>query len=83
MTVPSRALGGRLIIGKNNASAIGTLVERTTGYTILVHLPDGYKAEQVRDALAAKIQRSPRSCERHSPGTKGRRCATGKKKVSR
>jgi transposase, IS30 family len=50
---------GDLIIGKNNLSAIGTLVERTTGYTMLVHLPDGYKAEQVRDALAAKIQTLP------------------------
>jgi IS30 family transposase len=47
---------GDLIIGRNNASAIGTLVERTTGYTMLVHLPDGYKPEQVADALAAKIQ---------------------------
>ena len=50
---------GDLIIGKNNASAIGTLVERTTGYTMLVHLPDGYKPEQVSDALAAKIQTIP------------------------
>jgi IS30 family transposase len=50
---------GDLIIGKNNATAIGTLVERTTGYTMLVHLPDGYKAEQVRDALAARIQTLP------------------------
>jgi IS30 family transposase len=50
---------GDLIIGKNNQSAIGTLVERTTGYTMLVHLPDGYKPEQVRDALAAKIQTIP------------------------
>jgi IS30 family transposase len=50
---------GDLIIGKNNATAIGTLVERTTGYTMLVHLPDGYKPEQVRDALAAKIQTIP------------------------
>jgi transposase, IS30 family len=41
---------GDLIIGKNNATAIGTLVERTTGYTMLVHLPDSYNAEQVRDA---------------------------------
>ena len=50
---------GDLIIGKHNATAIGTLVERTTGYTMLVHLPDGYKPEQVRDALAAKIQTLP------------------------
>jgi IS30 family transposase len=50
---------GDLIIGKNNASAIGTLVERTTGYTMLVHLPDGYAAEQVRDALTEKIKTIP------------------------
>ena len=56
---------GDLIIGKNNATAIGTLVERTTGYTMLVHLPDGYKAEQVRDALTQKSKPSRRSCARH------------------
>ncbi len=50
---------GDLIIGKRNLTAIGTLVERTTGYTMLVHLPDAYKPEQVRDALAAKIQSIP------------------------
>jgi transposase, IS30 family len=50
---------GDLIIGKLNQSAIGTLVERTTGYTMLLHLPEGYRPEQVRDALAAKIQTLP------------------------
>jgi IS30 family transposase len=50
---------GDLIIGKRNLTAIGTRVERTTGYTMLLHLPDGYKPEQVRDALAAKIQTLP------------------------
>jgi hypothetical protein len=38
---------------------IGTLVERTTGYTMLVHLPDGYKPAQIAPALAAKIQTLP------------------------
>ena len=42
-----------------NATAIGTLVERTTGYTMLMHLPDGYKAERVRDALTEKIKTIP------------------------
>jgi IS30 family transposase len=46
---------GDLMIGKANKTAIGTLVERSTGYALLVHLPDGYKPEQVAPALAAKI----------------------------
>ena len=50
---------GDLIIGRKNLSAIGTLVERTSNYTMLLHLPDGYTPEQVRDALAAKIKTLP------------------------
>jgi IS30 family transposase len=50
---------GDLIIGTKNLSAIGTLVERTTNYTMLLHLPDGYTPEKVRDALTAKIQTLP------------------------
>lgn len=56
---------GDLIIGKGNQTAIGTLVERNTNYTMLVHLPDGYKAEQMREALTAKIKTLPRAL-RHS-----------------
>jgi IS30 family transposase len=62
-TRPSRAVlsltEGDLIIGRKNLSAIGTLVERTTNYTMLLHLPDGYTPELVRDALAAKIKTLP------------------------
>jgi IS30 family transposase len=59
---------GDLILGKNTLSAIGTLVKRTTGSTMRVHLRDGDKAEQVRDALTGKIKTIPRSSARHSPG---------------
>jgi transposase, IS30 family len=62
-TRPSRAVHslteGDLIIGRKNLSAIGTLVERSTNYTMLLHLPDGYTPELVRDALAAKIKTLP------------------------
>ena len=50
---------GDLITGKNNASAIGTLVERVTGYTLLLHLPDGHGAEQVTAAITAAMTALP------------------------
>ena len=55
---------GDLIIGKGNLSAIGTLVERTTNYLMLLHLPEGYKPEQVAPALAAKMQSLPEALRR-------------------
>ena len=42
---------GDLIIGKGSRSAIRTLVERTTRYTVLVHLGDIRSAEQLREEL--------------------------------
>ncbi len=53
-----------MIIGRRNLTAIGTLVERSSGYTMLLHLPDGYTPEQVRDVLAAKIKTLPDSVRR-------------------
>ncbi|XXC92106.1 IS30 family transposase [Streptomyces sp. A5-4] len=51
---------GDLIIGANSRSAIATLVERSTRYTMLVHLPGGaHDAETVRDGLVATIQTLP------------------------
>jgi IS30 family transposase len=57
---------GDLLLGKNNQSAIGTLVERATGYAMLVHLPDGYKTEHVVPAIATKIKTLPESLRRSS-----------------
>ena len=50
---------GDLVLGKNSASAIGTLVERTTRFTMLLHLPGGHRAEAVRDVIAATILTLP------------------------
>ena len=46
---------GDLITGRHNTSAIGTLVERTTRFTMLLHLPEIRTATAVRDAIAASI----------------------------
>jgi transposase, IS30 family len=50
---------GDLIVGRNNRSAIGTLVERATGWTVLVHLPDGYKPDQLREPLTRRLLQLP------------------------
>ncbi|MGW8558172.1 IS30 family transposase [Streptomyces tubercidicus] len=50
---------GDLIIGKDNGSAIGTLVERSTRYVMLVHLPNGRSPELVRDALMETVTALP------------------------
>jgi IS30 family transposase len=50
---------GDLIMGEANKTAIATLVERATRYTMLVHLPDGHDAQAVRDGLIATISALP------------------------
>ena len=46
-------------MGEANKTAIATLVERATRYTMLVHLPNGHDAEVVRDGLIATISTLP------------------------
>jgi IS30 family transposase len=51
---------GDLIMGSTTSnSAVGTLVERTTGFVMLLHLPDGHGALTVQDALVAKMATLP------------------------
>ncbi|KSZ56904.1 integrase [Rhodococcus pyridinivorans KG-16] len=50
---------GDLIVGTGSASAIVTLVERSTRYVLLGHLPGGHTAEEVRDVLVPLIGSLP------------------------
>ena len=47
---------GDLIMGsKASDSSVGTLVERTTGFVMLLHLPDGHGTLAVQEALVTKM----------------------------
>ncbi|WP_443627621.1 IS30 family transposase, partial [Arthrobacter bambusae] len=50
---------GDLVTGAYNQSAIATLVERTTRYVMLVHLPVDHTAESVRDGLIKTMSTLP------------------------
>jgi IS30 family transposase len=55
---------GDLIIGKNQASQIGTLVERSTGFVQLLHLPEGRSADVVAEAMTRTIKDLPDTLRR-------------------
>ena len=50
---------GDLIVGKEGKSAIGTLVERKTGFVMLLHMPDDHGALTVQEAMIAKMSQLP------------------------
>ena len=55
---------GDLITGTANKTAIGTLVERTTRFVMLLHLPVDHGAVAVGDAIAAAILTLPEALRR-------------------
>ena len=55
---------GDLIVGPGHLSAIGTLVERTTRFVMLVHLPVDHTGESMRDGLVATMQTLPEQLRR-------------------
>jgi transposase, IS30 family len=66
---------GDLIIGKNNASAIGTVVERATGYLMLLHLPEGRGVEHVTAALTQRLRELPDSLRQSLTWDQGKELA--------
>ena len=51
---------GDLILGSTaSGSAVGTLVERTTRFVLLLHLPGGHTADIVQEAMVTKIAALP------------------------
>lgn len=55
---------GDLILGEGGRSAVGTLVERTTRFTLLLHLPVGRAATSVEQAMRRAIRTLPGELQR-------------------
>ena len=66
---------GDLIVGKGGRSAIATLVERTSRYVTLVHLPHGRTAEHVRVALTRELSKLPAELRRTLTWDQGKEMA--------
>ncbi|MGH8939790.1 MAG: IS30 family transposase [Actinomycetes bacterium] len=55
---------GDLIVGPESRSAIGTLVERSTRFTILLHLPGRHDADAVAEAMIREMRHLPEHLRR-------------------
>jgi transposase, IS30 family len=63
---------GDLIIGTQSRSAVGTLVERTSRFTVLLYLPADHGAVAVREAATAAIRTVPAALMRSLTWDQGR-----------
>jgi transposase, IS30 family len=66
---------GDLITGEQNQSAIGTLVERKTGFVLLLHLPEDHGAAAVQQAMIAKMSELPKILRQTLTWDQGREMA--------
>ena len=62
---------GDLITGTENASAIGTLVERSTGFVMLLHLPERHGALEVQEQMITVMGRLPEFLRRSTTWDQG------------
>jgi transposase, IS30 family len=63
------------IMGARNASAIGTLVERSTRFVMLLHLPHGRDPAAVAEAMTAAMAGLPGSLRRSLTWDQGKEMA--------
>jgi transposase, IS30 family len=66
---------GDLIIGTGHTGAIGTLVERSTRFVLLLHLPHGHSAAQVAEAMTTAMAGLPAALRRSLTWDQGREMA--------
>jgi IS30 family transposase len=66
---------GDLIVGRNQQSAVGTLVERSTRYVMLLHLPEGRTADKINEAMKKAIATLPAELFRTITWDQGRELA--------
>jgi transposase, IS30 family len=69
---------GDLILGAGHQSAIGTLVERSTRFTILLHLPGDHTAETVAAAMIEAMGELPEHLRRSITWERGSEMADWK-----
>lgn len=69
---------GDLIIGRDNGSAIGTLVERSTRFVMLIHLPGRRTAQEFHDAIVPTITTLPEELRRSLTWDNGKEMAMHK-----
>jgi|GEM_PF-2184816 len=55
---------GDLILGAGGRRAVGTMVERTTQLTLLLHLPDGRSGIDVEKAMSEAVKSLPKELSR-------------------
>jgi IS30 family transposase len=66
---------GDLIMGTRNASAIGTLVERSTRFVMLLHLPRGHDPAAVAEAMTEAMSSLPAALRRSLTWDQGKEMA--------
>jgi len=73
--IPGHWEGDLILGGTASGSAIGTLVERTTGFVVLLHLPGDHTAATLAEAMTAKVPEIPEILRRSLTWDQGREMA--------